>query len=169
MAEKAFTHATLACPFDDHFDSDSLYRGLCGDDRDPRAQGSAEQNFQSEIEALAIHRGPTDPLADARSRGQRVFQHYCQICHGEDGKGDGFNAGRLTPPPRDFTDRKFWNSTTDERVHFAVTQGGPSVGKSVLMPAWGHTLSKAQIDDVIVYVRAFASASPEVGSGAKKE
>jgi mono/diheme cytochrome c family protein len=25
------------------------------------------------------------------------------------------------------------------------------------MPAWGHTLTKSQIDDVIVYVRAFAT------------
>ena len=86
-----------------------------------------------------------------------MFQHNCQICHGESGKGDGFNASRLTPPPRDFTQFNFWKSTTDERVHFAVSQGGSSVGKSVLMPAWGHTLTKSQIDDVIVYIRSLAA------------
>jgi cytochrome c oxidase cbb3-type subunit 3 len=120
-------------------------------------QGNAVQVYPSEIEALAIHKGPADPLADARGRGRKVFQHYCQICHGESGKGDGFNSSRLTPAPRDFTQPSFWKSTTDERVHFAIGQGGPSVGKSVLMPAWGNTLTKSQIDDVIVYVRSLAA------------
>ncbi len=122
-------------------------------------QGHAEKVYQSEVEKLAIHAGPADPLADARERGRKVFQHYCQICHGERGMGDGFNAGKLTPPPRDFTQSSFWDSptTTNERLHFAISQGGPSVGKSVLMPAWGHTLTISQIDDVIVYVRAFAT------------
>jgi cytochrome c oxidase cbb3-type subunit 3 len=128
-------------------------------------QGHAEP-YPSEIDTLAAHKAPSDPLADARARGQKVFTHYCQICHGESGKGDGFNAGKLTPPPRDFSDAKFWNSTTDERVHFAVTRGGQSVGKSVLMPAWGQTLTKPQIDDVIIYIRAFASP-PSTASGAK--
>ena len=122
-------------------------------------QGHSEKVYPSEIETLAIHSGPVDPLADARERGRKVFQHYCRICHGESGTGDGFNAGKLTPPPRDFTQASFWESptTTDERLHFAVSQGGPSVGKSVLMPAWGHTLTKSQIDDLIVYLRAFAT------------
>jgi cytochrome c oxidase cbb3-type subunit III len=124
-------------------------------------QGNAVHVYPSEIEALAIHTGPADPLADARARGSKVFQHYCQICHGESGKGDGFNSSRLTPPPRDFTQPSFWKSTTDERVHFAVSQGGQSVGKSVLMPAWGHTLTKSQIDDVIVYIRSLAAPSSE--------
>jgi cytochrome c oxidase cbb3-type subunit III len=121
-----------------------------------RSQQGHAAAYPSEIESLAIHQGPLDPLADARARGRKVFQHYCQICHGAGGGGDGSNAGNLTPPPRDFTQTKFWDSTTNERLHFAVAQGGPSVGKSVLMPAWGNTLSKSQIDDAIVFVRAFA-------------
>jgi cytochrome c oxidase cbb3-type subunit 3 len=120
-------------------------------------QGHSEKVYPSEIENLVTHRDPADPLADARARGSKVFHQYCQICHGESGKGDGFNSGKLTPPPRDFTQLKFWESTTDERLHFTVAKGGPSVGKSVLMPAWGQTLTKSQIDDVIVYLRAFAS------------
>jgi mono/diheme cytochrome c family protein len=122
-------------------------------------QGHSATVYPSEIETLAVHSGPLDPLADARARGRKIFQHYCQICHGESGKGDGFNAGKLTPPPRDFSQAEFWKSptTTNERLHFAIGQGGTSVGKSVLMPAWGHTLAKSQIDDVIVYIRAFAA------------
>jgi mono/diheme cytochrome c family protein len=120
-------------------------------------QGRSEQVYPSEIEALAVRKEPADPLADARSRGRGVYQHYCQICHGEKGQGDGFNASRLQPPPRSFSDVKFWRQTSDERVSYAIAQGGPSVGKSLLMPAWGNTLSQNQIRDVMVFLRAFAA------------
>jgi len=126
-------------------------------------QGHSEQVYPSEIEALAVHREPADPLADARSRGRGVYQHYCQICHGKEGKGDGFNAGNLQPAPRDFTDRKFWQQTSGEWVYYAVAQGGPSVGKSVLMPRWGRTLNERQLRDVIVYIRAFAEPAKAQG------
>jgi cytochrome c oxidase cbb3-type subunit III len=122
-------------------------------------QGHSEQVYPSQIEALAVDKQPRDPLADARARGQEVYRHYCQICHGEHGKGDGFNSGRLEPRPHDFTDATFWQQTTDERVYYAVAQGGPSVGKSVLMPAWGHTLTKGQLRDVVVYTHAFATST----------
>jgi mono/diheme cytochrome c family protein len=128
-----------------------------------RSQQGRSEVYPSKIEALAIHKEPADPLADARARGRIVFRHYCQVCHGAGGQGDGSNASQLATAPRDFTQPKFWASTTDERVHDAVAQGGPTNGKSVMMPAWGHTLSKPQIDDVIVYLRAFA-ASPAKGS-----
>ncbi len=119
-------------------------------------QGHSREVLPSEIEPLAIHKGPTDPLADARARGRPVYEHYCRICHGADGKGDGFNASNLARPPRDFTEAKFWQQTTDEGVYDAITQGGAAAGKSVLMPAWGHTLSEGQIRDVMVFIRAFA-------------
>ncbi len=129
-------------------------------------QGHGEQVDPSQIENMVLPKGPADPLADARGRGSNVFNQYCKICHGENGKGDGFNSGKLTPSPRDFTQASFWQGTTDERLHFAVAKGGVSVGKSVLMPAWGQTLTKSQIDDVIVYLRAFAT--PTAASAATK-
>ncbi len=118
-------------------------------------QGHSEQ-YTSEIESLAVRREPADPLADALARGGKIYRHYCQICHGEEGKGDGFNSYNIEPPPRNLTDEGFWQQTTDERAYYAVAEGGGSVGKSVMMPAWGHTLTDRQIRDVIVFLRAFA-------------
>lgn len=126
-------------------------------------QGHTGEVYPSQIEALAIRQGPPNPLAGARARGRTVYRHYCQICHGEGGKGNGFNSSRLQRTPRDFTDAKFWKQTSEERLHYAVAQGGPSVGKSDLMPAWGHTLTDNQIRDVIVFIRTFAG-KPEVQS-----
>jgi cytochrome c oxidase cbb3-type subunit 3 len=126
-------------------------------------QGHSGQVYPSEIEALAVHSAPVDPLADARTRGRATYQHYCRICHGESGAGNGFNSSNLENlerpprPPRDFTSRQFWQQTTDERVYYAVAQGGRSVGKSVLMPAWGDTLTERQLRDVIVFIHAFAA------------
>ena len=120
-------------------------------------QGHDSQAYASEIETLAGGKQPVDELSEAQSRGQRVFEHYCAICHGNEGRGDGFNSTNLAVSPRDFSDVAFWEQTTDERVYFAVSQGGPSIGRSVLMPAWGRTLDEGQIRDVITFVRTFAT------------
>ncbi len=121
-----------------------------------RAQQGHSKQYTSEIQSLAVRREPADPLADALARGGKIYRHYCRICHGEEGKGDGFNSYNIEPPPRNLTDDDFWQQTTDERAYYAVSQGGGSVGKSVMMPAWGHTLTDRQIRDVITFVRALA-------------
>ncbi len=121
-----------------------------------RSQQGHHEQYTSEIESLAIRREPADPLADALARGGKVYRHYCLICHGEEGRGDGFNSYNIEPTPRDLTDEAFWQQTTDERTYYTVSQGGGSVGKSVMMPAWGHTLTERQIRDVITFVRALA-------------
>ncbi len=121
-----------------------------------RSQQGHRGQYKSEIESLAVRREPADPWADALARGGKIYRHYCQICHGEEGKGDGFNSYNIEPTPRDLTDEAFWQQTTDERTYYTVSQGGGSVGKSVMMPAWGHTLTDRQIRDVITFVRALA-------------
>jgi cytochrome c oxidase cbb3-type subunit III len=107
----------------------------------------------SPIEALATRELPRDPRAEARSRGRSVFTHYCAICHGDAGKGDGFNSASLEVPPRDFSSAEFWQRSTDERLLLAVSEGGPAVGKSVLMPFWGKTLTGQQLHAVVAYLR----------------
>jgi mono/diheme cytochrome c family protein len=115
-----------------------------------------DDNFArpSAIEALATRELPRDPVAESRLRGRRIFTHYCAICHGEDGKGDGFNSTNLEVAPRDFSNAEFWQRSTDERLLLAVSKGGPAVGKSVLMPLWGKTLTDRQLDDVVAYLHA---------------
>ncbi len=128
----------------------------------PAGQGHNPGVYPSEIEELAVRRGPRDPVVEAQGRGRQVYEHYCKICHGDEGQGDGFNSGSLETPPRDFSDPIFWESTNSERLTSAVSGGGQAVGKSVLMPAWGRTLTERQIQDVISYLRVFAEqAKPE--------
>ncbi len=86
--------------------------------------------------------------------GRATFQHYCQTCHGETGAGDGFNAFNLDPHPRDLSDPAFQKKKTDAELADVVERGGAGVGLSSLMPPWGRTLSREQIDQTILYVRS---------------
>jgi mono/diheme cytochrome c family protein len=101
---------------------------------------------------------PARPLTYEQRQGKFLYAKYCMVCHGEDGKGDGFNAFNLDPKPRDFTDARIMNSLTDEKLEQTISGGGRSVNKSMMMPSWGGRLSKEEIDYVIAYVRQFSPA-----------
>ena len=106
----------------------------------------------SPIEALATRNVPANAMAESQVRGHKVYQHYCAICHGDEGQGNGFNSTNLAVSPRDFTSPQFWQQATDERLLLTVANGGPAVGKSVLMPAWGRTLTDRQLHDVVAFL-----------------
>jgi mono/diheme cytochrome c family protein len=92
-------------------------------------------------------------LSYEAQQGKALYQHYCQICHGETGAGDGFNAFNLDPRPRDLGDPAFQKAKTDADLTDAVRRGGAGVGLSPLMPPWGHTLGPRQVDEVVLFIR----------------
>ena len=96
---------------------------------------------------------PPAPLSYEQRLGRDVYQRYCQVCHGETGGGDGFNAFNLDPHPRDFSDPDFQKKRSDADLVDAVRRGGAGVGLTSLMPPWGRTLSSRQIDSVVLYLR----------------
>lgn len=80
------------------------------------------------------------PVPD-RSVGRAAYQQHCARCHGPEGKGDGDDAKRLYPRPRDLAEGVFkFRSTatgtapTDEDLFNTLTNGLPGTG----MPDWGH-------------------------------
>ena len=85
--------------------------------------------------------------------GKQAFQYYCQSCHGETGAGDGFNAFNLDPRPRDLSDPAFQRKKTDAELSDAILRGGAGVGLSALMPPWGRTLSRAEVERLVLYLR----------------
>lgn len=89
----------------------------------------------------------------AQRSGKRLFDSYCVICHGQNGQGDGFNSYNLVPRPRDLTDTAYVEKLSDTRMSEVITQGGIGAGKSILMPAYGSTLTSSQIDDLVAYIR----------------
>ena len=101
----------------------------------------------------ALPKPPAAPRYELRL-GREVFQHYCLTCHGETGAGDGFNAFNLDPRPRDMSDPAFQTKKTDAELADAIQRGGAGVGLSALMPPWGRTLSRAEVDQVVLYIRS---------------
>ena len=89
----------------------------------------------------------------AAERPAVLFQQLCSVCHGVGGKGDGPSAQGLEPKPADFTDCKVMAKDSDEVLLKIIKEGGQSVGRSTVMPAWGETLSEQQIGELVKFIR----------------
>ena len=97
-------------------------------------------------EALAEDKG--DP-----AKGKEPYVQYCAACHGAEGKGDGDAAQALDPKPRDLSDASFLSGESNEHMYKVIAEGGPAVGLSPLMAAWGGIMSEQEIWNVIAFIR----------------
>ncbi len=85
---------------------------------------------------------------------KQLFDFYCAQCHGTEGDGKGINVGKdFATDPRNFTSAADMEKRSDEDIRGVIKDGGPSISKSPLMPPWGATLSAAQVDDLLAYIR----------------
>ncbi len=78
----------------------------------------------------------------------------CSACHGESGKGDGPAAVALNPKPRNYTDCAVMGAKSDAELFKVIKEGGPAVGLSPLMVAWGSQLSDKEIWDILAFIRS---------------
>jgi high-affinity iron transporter len=96
-------------------------------------------------------------LAALRAYGQEAKQLYeqtCAMCHGAGGHGDGPTSPSLQPKPADLTAAV--KDKSDAYLTKLIAEGGPSVGKSPLMPSYKGILNEKQVQSVIQYVRGLA-------------
>lgn len=92
----------------------------------------------------------------APGSGQEVFASRCSVCHGTSGHGDGVGAAALNPKPRNYTDKEWQKTVTDEDLKKVIVQGGAAVGKSAAMPPNPDLASKPQVvDELVAIVRGF--------------
>ncbi len=93
---------------------------------------------------------PPAPVAKVRA----TYLRYCASCHGPTGRGDGFNAAFVQPvrPARLF-DRALLSRRPDDTLFDGIHSGGAILGRSAWMPAWGDTLSSAEIRALVRYLR----------------
>ena len=96
--------------------------------------------------------------AAAIARGQQLFQTYCLMCHGADGKGTGPVAKGLPHAPADLT-HHFHRAPGDGDAYlfWRVSEGGqvePFKSSQSAMPAYKTVLSEDQRWDVLAYVHA---------------
>lgn len=114
-----------------------------------------EEANQSEVKNPFIEVGKRmdGGLSIVQAKGKKLYMRYCSICHGEWGKGDGFNAFNLNPRPADLT--KVCKVKEDEYIIRIVMDGTESVGKSSLCPPYGKTIQSEGINAIISYLKTF--------------
>jgi|WetSurMetagenome_2_1015567.scaffolds.fasta_scaffold47472_5 mono/diheme cytochrome c family protein len=98
---------------------------------------------------------PESKFNQAERNGRALYSYYCVVCHGETGKGDGFNSYNLIVHPRNFTDQTRMKALPDDRIKKVILNGGSAVGLSSLMPPWDGVLTEKQASDLVAFIRKF--------------
>lgn len=93
-----------------------------------------------------------------------LYGLYCAGCHGPAGAGDGYNARYLPTPPLAHTDPVAMGDRPDDSLFDAIHAGGLVMGGSARMPAFGGTLSGAQIRALVAYLRELCDCRPPAWS-----
>jgi len=92
-----------------------------------------------------------------------MWNAWCSRCHGKDGTGKVAEP-TVTVRPMDFTNCKLATSEGDPDWEAVISKGGPVVGLSSQMPAFGDFLTAAQVSEFVGFVKKFC-AEPGWPSG----
>jgi mono/diheme cytochrome c family protein len=101
-----------------------------------------------EEEAARAGRELRDPFTATPTvleEGKTLYQTYCFVCHGTQGKGDGPLAGKIPPPPAYTSERVL--AFAPGRIFHVITRGA---GK---MPSYAGQLAATERWKVVTYVR----------------
>ena len=104
------------------------------------------------VAAISALLSPLSHGADDAS-GERLYTMYCTQCHGMHGNGLGVNSSRMSVQPRSYIEREEMMARSDEELFKVIQQGGKSIDKSNLMPAWGDNLSEEEISALVAHLR----------------
>lgn len=87
--------------------------------------------------------------------GEAIYRRACATCHGPDGRGASRELVGFDNPLPDFTDCRFAQREADQDWIAIVHDGGPARGFSEIMPAFGETLKREEIEHLVRYLRGF--------------
>lgn len=83
--------------------------------------------------------------------GYKVFNTYCIICHGANGKGEGPLAKKLDTQPANLTSDGRLSKKSDQDI-YQIIEGTVRHGRSN-MPKWRVAISPSQIKGLVSYIR----------------
>ena len=98
---------------------------------------------------------PVPPSSASVAAGQALYQQYCVVCHGREGKGDGPVGLTLNPRPADLTLHTIPGVHSDGQLYEWITNGY----KGSVMPAWKDRLSDSLRWDLVNYLRTLAPSA----------
>lgn len=88
--------------------------------------------------------------------GAELYRTSCAACHGRDGKGPPPER-KLTVPTPDLTDCSFASREPDADWFAVMHQGGPVRAFDSSMPAFGESLSEAEMNAILAHVRTMCA------------
>jgi mono/diheme cytochrome c family protein len=88
--------------------------------------------------------------------GRLAYQVHCARCHGPEGHGDGADAERLQPPPRDFASDHWRFAPAAETVRQVILDGISGTA----MPGLGDSLSRRECEGLVAHVLSLAPPLP---------
>jgi mono/diheme cytochrome c family protein len=92
-----------------------------------------------------------------RRLGQMLDEKYCSRCHNPESTPERVsNFDNLAVKPHAFTEGDTLNKMSDADLLAIISHGGPALGKSALMPPYGYTLSKTEMQALIAYIRTIS-------------
>lgn len=97
--------------------------------------------------------------------GRQLNDQYCDRCHNPESTPERVsNYDNLEVKPHPFTEGDTLNKLSDADLLAIISHGGPALNKSPVMPPYGYTLSKSDMQALIAYIRA-VSDPPYHSSG----
>jgi len=125
--------------------------------------GSSSGLYQIVAETPKVGGGATTlnlqeiALGYEQKLGRAVNEKYCVRCHDSESTPERVsNFDNLSPAPHQFSDGAALNNIPDADLINITTHGGPALGKSAQMPAYGTTLRPVEIKAVVAYIRSIA-------------
>lgn len=113
------------------------------------------------VSLIACGKKPAPPqqnLTPAAYEARALFDNTCSTCHGADGRGDGSAGKDLNPKPRNYTDKAWQRSVTDDHIRDIILRGGAALGKSPKMPAQTQLADKpGVVNELVKIVRSFGA------------
>ena len=122
------------------------------------------------------------------AQGRKLFTHYCIHCHGPSGSGNGYNAIRMDPRPRDLTDslEEFLRTMSDQEVFEVISRDMMSFEEfeeefedeedydDMLfvppnMPTFKYTLSEKERWSLVAFVRTLHGGNAEIDLAAMQQ
>jgi mono/diheme cytochrome c family protein len=96
---------------------------------------------------------PYRPTAQTLQEGKALYETYCLVCHGQNGKGDGPIADKIPHPPSYASDRllKFPSG----RIFHVITMGTNK------MPSYASQLSWSERWKIVTYVHTSLQELPD--------
>ena len=86
--------------------------------------------------------------------GSELNDQYCARCHDQESTPERVsNYDNLQVKPHAFTEGEMLNKMSDADLTAIISHGGSALNKSPLMPPYGYTLSKSEIQALIAYIR----------------